>query len=307
MFAAPSSEPLVTIGVPAYNSQRHLRQSLDSLLAQTYRDFVLVISDNASTDGTRAICECYARQDPRVHYHRNPTNIGMTANFNRVFELTRTKYIKWSTADDFWAPDMLADAVEVMERDPSIVVCYPQTTIVDGEGCEQGLYHDRLRLMQEDPAERFVRLITDIDLVNHHLGLLRTDAVRRTQLFGRHVSADIGFLAELSLYGKFFEVPKRQFFRRFHDESSSWHRGDQEQEARRFHAANVRHVPFNNWRFHGAFSRAVLRSPLSVGKKAALLYRVSKGMYWDRKSLYDDLRRDVVPALGSVRRHSDAL
>jgi glycosyltransferase involved in cell wall biosynthesis len=298
MTVPSSNQPLVTIGMPVYNSERHLAQSIDSLLAQTYRDFVLIISDNASTDSTPEICQRYTRQDSRVRYFRNAVNVGMTGNFNRVFELTQTKYIKWSTADDFWAPDMLADAVPIMEADPSIVVCYPQTIIVDGQGREQGPYFDKLHMMQDDPVERFIQLTDNIRLVNHHLGLLRTDAVRRTRLFGKHVSADIGFLAEMSLYGKFYEVKKPQFFRRFHEDSSSWNRGDQEQEARRFHAANVRRVPFNTWRFHGAYWGAILRSPLTLKQKARLLYYVSKGMYWQRDFLFDDLRRDIPPLLG---------
>jgi glycosyltransferase involved in cell wall biosynthesis len=305
MSIALSTQPLVTIGMPVYNSERHLGQSLDSLLAQTYSDFVLVISDNASTDGTADICQRYVRQDARVQYFRNPVNVGMTGNFNRVFELTHTKYLKWSTADDFWAPDMLADAVAVMEADPSIALCYPKTVIVDGEGREQGRYEDKLHLMQDDPAERFLAVIENIRLVNHHLGLLRTDAIRRTRLFGKHVSADIGFVAEMSLYGKFFEVKKHQFYRRFHTESSSWNRGDQEQEARRFHAANVRRVPFNTWLYHGAFSRAVLHSPLSLGKKLKVLGRLGKFMYWDSERLYDDIRRDVPALFGFGRNNSE--
>jgi glycosyltransferase involved in cell wall biosynthesis len=293
-----SNAPLVTIGLPVYDSERHLPQSIESLLAQTYRDFVLVISDNASTDRTADICRRYARDDPRVRYFRNAVNIGLTGNFNRAFELNQSKYFKWSTADDFCAPDMLADAVAAMEADPSIVLCYPKTVIVDGEGREQGRYEDKLHLMQDDPAERFLAVVKDIKLVNHHLGLLRADAIRCTQLFGKHVSADVGFIAEMSLYGKFFEVKKYQFYRRFHPESSSWNRGDEGQEARRFHAANVRRVPFNTWLYHRAFSRAVLRSPLGFAKKLRLLGRLGKLMYWDRKGLYEDIRRDVPRLFG---------
>ncbi len=298
MFIPASDTPLITIGLPVYNSERYLPQSIESLLAQTYRHFVLVISDNASTDRTADICQRYASEDPRVRYFRNAVNIGLTGNFNRVFELCQTKYFKWSTADDFWAPDMLADAVAVMEADPSIALCYPQTVIVDGEGREQGRYQDKLHLMQDDPASRFLAVVENISLVNHHLGLLRSDAIRRTRLFGKHVSADIGFVAEMSLYGKFFEVKKYQFYRRFHTESSSWNRGDQEQEARRFHAANVRRVPFNTWLYHRAFSSAVLRSPLNLDKKVKLLGRLGKHMYWDSKWLIDDLRRDLPPLFG---------
>ena len=293
MAVSATSKPLVTVGIPAYNSEKYLAQSIESLLAQTYRDFVMVICDNASTDGTAELCQRYVQQDSRVRYFRNPVNIGMTGNFNRVFELTDTKYIKWSTADDFWAPDMLADAVAVMEADASIAVCYPKVTIVDGEGREQDRFEDKLHLMQDDPAERFLGVVKNLKLVNHHLGLLRTDVIRRTQLFGKHVAADVGFVAELSLYGKFYQVDKYQFSRRFHTDSSSWKRDDQDQQARRFHAANVRKIPFNTWRYHWVLVKAVLRAPLGIASKARLLRQLSKSAYWDRSLLFDEVRKDM--------------
>jgi glycosyltransferase involved in cell wall biosynthesis len=290
--------PLVTIGLPVYNSAKYLSRSIESLLAQTFRDFVLVISDNASTDGTSEICERYAREDSRVRYHRNPVNIGLSANFNRVFELNQSKYFKWSTSDDFWAPDMLADAVEILEADADVVLCYPKTVIVDGDGREQDRYEDKLHLMQDDPVERFVAVLDHCKLVNHHLGLLRADAIQRTRLFAAHVPADTAFIAEMSLYGKFYEVKKFQFFRRFHSDSSSWNRSSEEQQARRYHAANRRRIAFNNWLYHRTLCSAVLRSPLKPRKKLRLLWRLVKGMYWDRKWLLDDLRRDIPMVLG---------
>ncbi|MGH7626187.1 MAG: glycosyltransferase family 2 protein, partial [Gemmatimonadaceae bacterium] len=102
-----TSSPLVTIGLPVYNSERFLEQSLQSLLAQTWSDFVLIISDNASTDGTAELCTRYAQADARIRYYRNETNIGNPRNFNRVFALTATPYLKWSTSDDYWAPTFL--------------------------------------------------------------------------------------------------------------------------------------------------------------------------------------------------------
>ena len=89
-----ADSPLVTIGLPVYNSERYLEESLKSLLAQTYSEFVLIISDNASTDGTPAICQKYADADPRVKYYRNDSNIGNPGNFNRIFELCKTRYLK---------------------------------------------------------------------------------------------------------------------------------------------------------------------------------------------------------------------
>jgi glycosyltransferase involved in cell wall biosynthesis len=296
--------PLVSIGLAVYNNERHLAQSIEALLNQTFRDFVLIISDNASTDRTGEICQRYAKEDSRIQYSRNPANIGIYGNFNRVFELSRSKYFKWATGDDLSGPEMLADAVAVLEADPSIALCYPRTVIIDGEGEEQGKYDGSLHLMQDDPATRFLAVVETIGLVNHHLGLLRSDAIRRTRLFGKHVSADVGFIAEMSLYGKFFEVQKYQFYRRFHSESSSWKRGDEEQEARRFHAANVRRVPFGTWLYHRSFWTAVLRSPLSLTEKARVCARLSKRMYWASSWLFDDLRRDIPPLLGLGRTKS---
>ena len=120
---------LITVGLPVYNSERYLRQSLDSLLAQTFPHFVLVISDNASTDGTAQICQQYAAADSRIKYSRNETNIGNPRNFNRVAGLAETRYLKWSTADDFWEPSFLERALEVMERDKTIALCYPQAVL----------------------------------------------------------------------------------------------------------------------------------------------------------------------------------
>jgi glycosyltransferase involved in cell wall biosynthesis len=291
-MATTTTQPLVTIGLPCYNSERYIAQAIESLLAQTYGNFKLIISDNASTDSTGAICQRYAAADSRVEYTRNPSNIGLTRNFNRVFALSSTKYFKWATADDFSGPELLADAVDILEANPKIALCYPRTVLVDAEGQETHRYVDKLNLMQDSPVERFVMLVSEIALVNHHLGLLRSDIIRRTRLWGTHVGADIGFLAELSLYGKFCEIPKFQFFRRFHDESSSWARGNTAHEARRYHAPRNR-IPFNTWRFHATYMRAVLRSPLSLGDKTKLSSHLMRKLYWEKSPLGKELIRDL--------------
>src|SRR5215213_6401610 len=94
-----AAEP-VSIGLPVYNGDRFLARSLDSLLAQTMPDFELIISDNASSDGTAEICRAYARRDRRIRCVRNEHNLGVYRNFNRVFQLSSGKYFKWAAADD---------------------------------------------------------------------------------------------------------------------------------------------------------------------------------------------------------------
>jgi glycosyltransferase involved in cell wall biosynthesis len=114
-----------------------------------------VISDNASTDRTREICEDYVKADSRVRYHRNAVNIGLYANFNLLLGLVRTPYVKLASADDFWAPTMLADAMGEMQSDPSLVLCHPRAVLVDEDGRESRRYEKALQLTDDDPCARF--------------------------------------------------------------------------------------------------------------------------------------------------------
>jgi hypothetical protein len=284
-----SGSPLVTIGLPVYNSERYLRQSLDSLLAQTYSDFVLIINDNASTDGTPRICEEYVAADPRLKCFRNTTNIGNPRNFNRIFELTTTRYLKWSTADDFWDPTFLERAVEVMEGDPTVALCYPKTFIVDAEGGNPRPVEDNLHLVQPDPAERFLGVISNIGLAHQHLGLIRMACLRRTHLLGVHVASDVNLLAELALYGKFHELPERLFFRRFHKTSGSWKRDDPAHQAKHYHGTVKRDAKMTRWRGHTAFLSAVSASPLPRRSKMRLYRHLLRRMVWDRRGLLGEL------------------
>jgi glycosyltransferase involved in cell wall biosynthesis len=284
------TEPLVTIGLPVYNSDRYVKQSLDSLLAQTYGNFVLVISDNASTDNTAGICRDYAERDARIRYFRNATNIGNPRNFNRVFELTTTRYLKWSTSDDFWEATFLERAVEVMERDPGIALCYPKAWLVDASGGNPRPFDDVLHLMQDDPAERFTAVVENIRLAHQHLGLIRTAHLRQTHLLGIYVASDITLLAELSLYGKFYELSERLFFRRFHETSGSWKRDDQKHQAQYYYGTSgSRQAALPRWRCYAGLYAAVRSSPLPLKAKSNLYGRLAKRMMWNRRELAREL------------------
>jgi glycosyltransferase involved in cell wall biosynthesis len=284
-----ADSPLITIGLPVYNSEQYVKQSLDSLLAQTCTNFVLIVSDNASTDDTGRICKEYAAADSRVKYFRNEVNIGNPRNFNRVFELCSTRYLKWSTADDYWHPTFLERALDIMEGDPSIALCYPQAVLIDADGRNPTNYDDVLHLVQEDPADRFLGLISRIKLAHQHLGLIRTSLLRQTHLLGTYVASDINLLAELALYGKIFELPHRLFFRRFHKDSGSWKRGDSDHEARRYHAATTtRSAGLKRWRSHLSFFSAVNASPLPLGSKIRIYRHLTRRMVWDRRNLANE-------------------
>lgn len=87
-------QPQVSIGMPVYNGEQFLKDALDSILAQTFDNFELIISDNTSTDNTQEICKAYSAKDQRICYYRNEKNLGAAWNFNRVFELARGEYFK---------------------------------------------------------------------------------------------------------------------------------------------------------------------------------------------------------------------
>ncbi len=292
----------ITVGLPVYNREKYIETSLDSLLGQTFGDFELVISDNASTDRTDEICKDYAARDPRIRYYRNAENQGANRNFNRVFELARGKYLKWCTSDDYWAPDMLEKTLPIMEEHQDVVLCYPKTTVCDADGMPREPYEDNLHLMQDNPADRFITLLHRIGLCHQHLGLIRREQLARTALLGDHTACDLNLLAELTLYGKFYEHPERLFFRRMHPESSSWRKGPSKEAIE--HQLNFtdprrtldirRHL----WRRYLVFLSAVRRAPLGARDRWRLYAYLVRGMISERDKLASELwtRRNPRPS-----------
>ena len=106
--------PRVSIGIPVYNGGRFIKEAIDSILAQTFEDFELILSDNASTDETEEICKEYATLDRRIRYYRNEENLGAAKNYNRVFELSNGEYFKWASHDDLCAPEYLERCIAAL-------------------------------------------------------------------------------------------------------------------------------------------------------------------------------------------------
>lgn len=216
--------PLLSVGLPVHNGEQWLSQSVESMLAQSFGDFELIISDNASTDGTRSLCEQFAAQDDRVRYHRNPTNIGVYRNFNRVLELSSAKYFKWAAVGDFCLDGFFEKCVAVLESREDVVLVYPRALLlfggIDGTGYAQE-YDDNLNLEHPRPADRFRAYLERERFNNVMHGIVRASAVRDTALHRPYPGSDISMIAELSLRGKFLEIPERLFARRFDAEISA--------------------------------------------------------------------------------------
>src|SRR3970040_2053781 len=129
-----NNHPLVSIGMPVYNSEKHIRRTLDSIQAQDYERFELIISDNASADGTQEICLEYAAKDQRVRYYRNARNMGMLGNNNRLSELASGEYFKLAGSYDCLAPTFISACKRVLDDDPRVVLAYPLSRLVDENG-----------------------------------------------------------------------------------------------------------------------------------------------------------------------------
>ena len=106
----------ISIGLPVFNGETYLQTALESLCAQTFEDFELLIVDNASTDRTGEICRKAANHDRRIKYFRNTENIGAAKNFNKAFEISNSEYFKWAAHDDICAPQFLEKTAHIINE-----------------------------------------------------------------------------------------------------------------------------------------------------------------------------------------------
>jgi glycosyltransferase involved in cell wall biosynthesis len=176
------SNPLVSIGIPVYNGEQVIRHALDSLLAQTYQNLELVVSDNASTDGTSAICLEYAARDSRVRYHRNAVNIGLIPNFRRLFKLSSGDYFMWAAADDLKPPTAVERCLEALLKNDRAVMAHG-AVLVKSEGRESLVeITNEVDLSSPEAAERVRAFTKGVKHVAMLYGLYRRSALARGTL-----------------------------------------------------------------------------------------------------------------------------
>ncbi|HTP67893.1 MAG TPA: glycosyltransferase family 2 protein [Dongiaceae bacterium] len=259
-------KPRVSVGMPVYNCKKYVAEAIESNLRQTFTNFELVITDNCSTDGSAEICRAYAARDSRVKYHRNPENIGAGGNFRRCFELSQGEYFRWTPSDDVVGPELLELCVEVLDRDPSILLAYPRTRLIDGEGQIIRDYDENLHLLQERPSTRFKEVSHRLRLCNVQYGLTRREILGRTGLMRNYAGGDIPLILEMSLYGKFYEVPEHLFYRRMHESASSAMK-DIKDVMNLFDPKKRDKLFLYNWVHLGAKYRSIARAPISFSEK----------------------------------------
>jgi glycosyltransferase involved in cell wall biosynthesis len=222
-----------------YNGERFIEETLQSILNQTFTDFELIISDNASTDRTGEIAQAYTKRDDRIRYYRNEKNIGAGWNARRVYELASGKYFRWATADDLLEPDLLWRCVEILEGDPDCVVAHTRTKEVDEHGTFIKNYVQPMKTDYDDPVARFRELLLSGGHMCYQIyGVMRMSALRQIPPQGIYVNADGVLLARMSLLGRFYEVPEYLFISRKHSGQSGVTLPVRVKQPRRFRLTN---------------------------------------------------------------------
>jgi glycosyltransferase involved in cell wall biosynthesis len=277
--------PTVSIGMPVYNGANYVRGSVQSLLAQDYEDFELLISDNASADETESICRELAKSDGRIRYFRNEANVGASQNYNKVFRLASGAFFKWAAHDDECHRTMLRRCVEVLERAPArVTMVYPLAELIDEDGKTLRPVLDRIESRDPRPHRRLARLLQSLSKCNPVFGLFKTEYLRKTQLIGPFFGADNVLLGELAMLGEIWELDEVLFRLREHPGRSM--RANESARARAAWydpAAAQRLVVMPDWeRMVWELLKSACRSSLPPAEKLRCCLVILGIHYWRR-------------------------
>lgn len=209
--------PAVSIGLPVRNGAQFITETLDSLLAQEFTDFEVVIADNQSDDTTEDICRHYASIDDRINYIRHRANLGAAANYNYVFKHARGTYFKWTGHDDTYEPQFLQRCVEELQASrEDVVLVHAGTRFIDDQGAELGIDDESLESLAPRASQRLRYVLRSVYGANAIFGVMRRETLSRTRLIDPYYAADYMLLAELAMLGKIRFVPEVLMSRRVH-------------------------------------------------------------------------------------------
>ena len=228
------SSPLVTIGLPVYNSEEFVERAIISALTQTFSDFELIISDNASTDSTGEICRRLANGDARIRYSRQERNVGVARNFAATVSASSGRYFKWLASDDLMAPAFLERCLPALESEPRVVIStahmpYLDTewgTLIPHDGKVTSSYGEVMpwintpaEIFSPRPSDRF-RVVLNEAVGNLftelYYGLVRGNVMRLIKPVGYHIGAEKAFLLRLVLMGEVRYAPDDLLLRGMH-------------------------------------------------------------------------------------------
>lgn len=222
--------PLLSIGLPVFNGQTYIRDALDSILGQTFADFIVIISDNASTDNTEEICRQYAAIDSRISYIRHSCNHGPIANHAFVLRQCQTKYFMWASADDLLRPTFIEKLLPIIESDSTICCVMCDVDNIFGDAREvaftmtlDDIRYERVTSDWSKTQRRFFLNPTS-SIFFCVYGIFKTYSLRKVELNYKNYliyssASEIPILAQLALRGKICSFPEALKIYRRHPQS----------------------------------------------------------------------------------------
>lgn len=284
------SQPKVSIGMPVYNAEKYLRQTLDSLLNQSFTDFEIVISNNGSTDQTRSICDEYSLKDSRIKVDHNTVNQGASWNFNHVVEMASGQYFMWAAHDDLWHPQYVEKCVAVLDSNQQAVLCYTATEEIDALGkTYKKNFGIKPELASPEVSCRFSaswRYPPQI-LV---FGLIRREILKKTRLIGDYAASDQVLVTELALAGQIVGIPEPLFFYRRHSlQSTAKNYPTMRSRNSWYNPKNKQLLTFPWWRVLKEHVVAITRAPLALNNRLICYGCVLRWMIRKRRELLYEL------------------
>ena len=206
--------PLVSVVMPVYNAEEFIDDALESILAQTYKDFRVIISDNCSTDSTLSIIGKRVGDDPRFEVHRQAKNRGPVSNFEYVLAAADTEYFMFAAHDDRWAENYLEALVPALNADPEVVLAVPYVVRMNRDG--EIVRTHPVRSYEQSTAFKRIKYGTRKNNAVEIYGLARTAAMRLSfpycRAFGWINASDKLALFQLYALGKIAMVPQTTFY-----------------------------------------------------------------------------------------------
>ena len=178
-----NKQPKVSIGILVWNGEDFIKLALDSLLAQDFKDFEIIISDNASTDNTEKICEEYIKKDRRIKYIKQKENIGSDKNFSFVLDESSGEYFMWASYDDLWEPSYISEMIRVLDNNKSVVLasCIKDEIDKNGNSIQTGPYYNGI-FPKGTIFKKVLKFLSKDMNVHLMYGLMRTSVIKKIHL-----------------------------------------------------------------------------------------------------------------------------
>lgn len=205
--------PRVTIALCVYNGAGTLREMFDDLLAQSFGDFALLVSDNGSTDETPAIAAEYARSDRRIRVIRHPGNVGSKRNFEAIVDEARTPFFMYAAHDDRFTADYLERMLDALAANPAAVMACADSILIDEYARRKGPIYRSLHTAGMPVTER-IRAVISQFAWHEFYGVMRTPALRAAGGVPPYIGGDVIHLLKLSLLGEVITIREPLFLYR---------------------------------------------------------------------------------------------